>query len=159
MASWGDDREPFRLAETAIDAAAELARFTAAAGGHGAVVSFTGVARAQSASGAPLDHLALDWYPGMTERSIRDIGADALARFDIVVATIVHRCGIVPVRRPIVFVAAASAHRREAFQAADYMMDRLKTEAVFWKKEVDPDGAQWIEPTDRDHDDRSRWRE
>ncbi|MGV6875692.1 molybdenum cofactor biosynthesis protein MoaE [Pseudochelatococcus sp. B33] len=149
--------EPFRLEERAIDPAAELDRFTRATQGAGAIVSFTGLARAENAAGATLDRLELDWYPGMTERSIQDIGADALARFDIAAATIVHRCGVVPVREPIVFVAAASAHRREAFRAADYMMDRLKTEAVFWKKEVGPDGAQWIEPTDRDHDDRSRW--
>lgn len=151
--------QPFRLEAGDLDPAAELDRFTRALDGAGAVVSFTGVARERGSGGAPLHHLELDWYPGMTELSIHGIGADALARFDIVAATIVHRCGIVPVRRPIVFVAAASAHRREAFQAADYMMDRLKTEAVFWKKEVGPDGAQWIEPTDRDHDDRSRWRE
>lgn len=151
--------EPFRLEEHALDPAAEFDRFTRTAEGVGAVVSFTGVARARNAAGAALGHLVLDWYPGMTERSIRDIGTDALARFDIAAATIVHRCGVVPVRQPIVFVAAASAHRREAFQAADYMMDRLKTEAVFWKKEVGPDGAQWIEPTGRDHDDRSRWRD
>ncbi|MFC0219939.1 molybdopterin synthase catalytic subunit [Pseudochelatococcus lubricantis] len=151
--------EPFRLSEQAIDPAAELARFATAAAEAGAVVSFTGVARARGAAGAALDYLELDWYPGMTERSICDIGVDALGRFGIVAATIVHRCGIVPVRAPIVFVAAAAAHRREAFQAADYMMDRLKTEAVFWKREVGPDGARWIEPTDRDHDDRSRWSE
>ncbi|MGI6247555.1 MAG: molybdenum cofactor biosynthesis protein MoaE [Pseudochelatococcus sp.] len=151
--------EPFRLSEQAIDPAAELSRFTAEAGDAGAVVSFTGLVRARDAAGAALDHLELDWYPGMTERSIRDIGTEALARFGIVAATIVHRCGVVPARAPIVFVAAASAHRREAFKAADYMMDRLKTEAVLWKKEVGPDGARWIEPTNRDRDDRSRWSE
>lgn len=151
--------EPFRLEEHRLDPAAELDRFTGRAEGAGAVVSFTGVARPENAAGAPLHHLELDWYPGMTERSIRTIGVDALARFDLVAATIVHRCGIVAVRQPIVFVAAAAAHRREAFHAADYMMDRLKTEAVFWKKETGPDGAQWIEPTGRDRDDRSRWRD
>ena len=70
---------------------------------------------------------------------------------------VVHRCGSVPAGEPIVFVAAAAPHRRVAFLAADYLMDRLKTEAVFWKREDGEHPGRWIEPTDQDHRDRDRW--
>jgi molybdopterin synthase catalytic subunit len=80
-------------------------------------------------------------------------------RFDVTAVKIVHRHGEVRPGEAIVFVAAASVHRRAAFEAADYMMDRLKTEAVFWKREDAVDGSRWIEPTDADRFERARWSE
>ena len=135
----------------------ELAGFLACLEGAGAVVSFVGLARPTDKAGTPLSRLFLDHYPGMTERSLEMIAADALARFDVTDVMVVHRCGEVSPGAAIVFAAAASAHRRAAFEAADYLMDRLKTEAVFWKREDGADGSQWIEPTDTDHADRARW--
>jgi molybdopterin synthase catalytic subunit len=101
------------------------------------------------------------------ERGIRDtlrgvmgdegFVADAAERFPVHHIRVVHRCGIVPAGEPIVFAAAAAAHRRPAFEAADFLMDRLKTEAVFWKREDGPSGSTWIEPREADYADRGRW--
>jgi molybdopterin synthase catalytic subunit len=95
----------------------------------------------------------------MTERSLQDIAEDGAARFDASDILVVHRCGAIAAGEVIVFVAVASAHRRAAFLAADYLMDRLKSDAVFWKKEQGVDGARWIEPTDADRADLARWSE
>ncbi len=135
----------------------ELARFIAEADGAGAVVSFVGIARPTSATGDTVTGLFLDHYPGMTERSLQQIADDGLAGFDVSHVAVAHRCGDVRPGAPIVFAAAASAHRRAAFLAADYLMDRLKTEAMFWKKEQGPNGERWIEPTDGDRADAARW--
>ena len=85
--------------------------------------------------------------------------ASGSARFQIASTRVVHRCGQILPGEPIVFAAAAARHRRAAFEAADYLMDRLKTEAMFWKREDGPDGSNWIEPTSRDYIDRDRWSE
>ncbi|RST29543.1 molybdenum cofactor biosynthesis protein MoaE [Sphingomonas ginkgonis] len=149
-----DPRRRARLAHGAFDPAAELEALIAASDGAGAVVSFTGLTRGHAGA---VGMLVLDHHPVLTECSLQDIAAEALARFDIGAAWVVHRCGAVPAGEPIVFAGAASRHRRAAFEAADYMMDRLKTDAVFWKREVGPAGERWIEPTAGDYDDRSRW--
>lgn len=146
-----------RLVEESIAPDRELADFMARLDGEGAVVSFAGIARPEAKSGGVVDHLFLDHYPGMTERSLETIAADGLAKFDVTAVSVVHRAGKVQPGETIVFVAAASLHRREAFLAADYLMDRLKTEAVFWKREAGVDGARWIEPTDADRADAARW--
>lgn len=99
----------------------------------------------------------LDHHPRLTQQSIDEIAGDAAARFDISATRIIHRCGTIQPNEPIVFVAAASKHRRAALQAVDYMMDRLKTEAYFWKREQRDHGAHWIEPTDADYQDKERW--
>ena len=148
-----------RLEAAALDPGAELDAVIAECGEAGGVVSFTGVARATGKDGAPVETLRLDWYPGMTERSMRAIAEAAASRFDVTLCAAIHRCGDVPAGAPVVFAAAASRHRREAFLAADFMMDLLKTEAVFWKQEIGPDGARWIEPSERDRADAARWRE
>lgn len=140
-----------------FDPSVLLDTFTAAAGGAGAIVSFIGHARGTNKAGQPLEALVLDIYIGMTLTSMNSIAQDALSRFDITHTHIVHRHGSIKPGEAIVFVATASAHRRAAFLAADYIMDRLKTEAVFWKKEVGPYGEHWIEPTETDHEDRARW--
>lgn len=145
------------LAEGPIDPAAELRQLMNAATGAGGIVSFVGVARPTSSAGDSVEHLVLEHHPRLTLRSLEAIAADALDRFDIAHARVVHRCGEVLAGDPIVFAGAASAHRRAAFEAADYLMDRLKTEAVFWKREDGPSGSRWIEPTEADYAERARW--
>jgi molybdopterin synthase catalytic subunit len=145
------------LATGVISAEAELARFTAANPEAGAVVTFSGLARGSDRQGDAVTALHLDHYPGMTERSLDAIAADGARRFDVSAVRIVHRCGTIQPGDVIVFVAAASAHRRAAFLAADYLMDRLKSDAVFWKKEEGVDGPRWIEPTEADRADLARW--
>jgi molybdopterin synthase catalytic subunit len=123
----------------------------------GAVVSFVGLGLAQSKDGANVERLVLEHHPRLTLKSLEDIAVEAAERFDVSQVRVVHRCGEIGAGEPIVFAAAASAHRRAAFEAADYLMDRLKTEAVFWKREEGPAGASWIEPTEADYADRGRW--
>jgi molybdopterin synthase catalytic subunit len=135
----------------------ELRHFLEALQGEGAVVSFTGVTRPRSRDGAEVTGLYLDHYPGMTEGSLAKITAEAGQRFTGTRLLVVHRIGQVDAGEPVVFVAAASEHRRKAFEAAEYLMDRLKTEAAFWKREDRSDGATWIEPTDQDRTDNIRW--
>jgi molybdopterin synthase catalytic subunit len=135
----------------------ELAALIAQAGGDGAIVCFTGLARPRSADGRNVSGLVLEHHPSLTVRSLEDIAADALARFDVSHVRVVHRCGEIPPGGPIVFAGAASRHRRAAFDAADYLMDRLKTEAIFWKQEVGADRSEWIEPTAADRAARERW--
>ncbi|HTU13393.1 MAG TPA: molybdenum cofactor biosynthesis protein MoaE [Allosphingosinicella sp.] len=143
-----------RLAHAAFDPAKELAGF--AAEGAGAVASFTGLCRSTAKDGATIAGLFLDHHPRLTEKSLHDIAA-AAARFELSAVRIVHRCGSIAPGEAIVFVAAAAAHRRAAFDAVDYLMDRLKTDALFWKREDGVDGSAWIEPTESDRADRARW--
>lgn len=146
-----------RLDPQPFDAAAELQALLRDSAGDGAVVSFVGVARGQSPAGEPIDQLVLDHHPRLTQASLDEIAAEGARRFEASQVRIVHRCGPVRPGEPIVFAGAAAPHRRAAFKAADYLMDRLKTEAVFWKREEGPAGRHWVEPTDADHADRGRW--
>jgi len=148
-----------RLADEPFAAESELAEFTAHVTGAGAVASFLGLARARSANGEDVERLILETHPRLTLRSLKEIGEAARERFAITSLRIVHRCGTVVPGEAIVFVAAAARHRRAAFEAADYMMDRLKTEAVFWKREETPSGTHWIEPREDDYSARERWSE
>jgi len=148
-----------RLEPCALEPDQELAAFIARIDGDGAVVSFVGLARPNNSAGSTVTGLHLDFYPGMTEASLEAIAADALARFAVSAVHIVHRCGAIAPGEAIVFAAAASPHRRAAFEAADYLMDRLKTDAMFWKREDGVDGSRWIEPTEADRVDRARWSE
>ena len=145
------------LASAPFDSADLLAGFNAALIGDGAVVSFTGYAREKAKDGREIEALVLESYRGMTLASMRAIAAQAHDRFAITRSHVVHRSGTILAGEAIVFVAAASAHRRAAFEAADYVMDRLKTEAVFWKYEVKGGVKSWIEPTAADVDDAGRW--
>jgi len=147
-----------RLAPDSFDPASELVAFTGAAAGAGAVVSFVGLARGQGHDGTAVESLFLDHHPTLTEKSLEEIAAAATERFEIAAVRIVHRCGAVAAGEAIVFAAAAARHRRAAFEAADYLMDRLKTDAVFWKREDGVDGSRWIEPTEADRADRARWK-
>lgn len=143
-----------RLAHEAFAPAQELAGFTA--DGAGAIASFTGLARPTTKVGAPIQRLFLDHHSRLTRRSLDEIAASA-ERFGVSAVRIVHRCGEIAPGEAIVFVAAAAAHRRAAFEAVDYLMDRLKTDALFWKREDGVDGSHWIEPTETDRADRARW--
>jgi molybdopterin synthase catalytic subunit len=120
----------------------------------GAVATFVGLARAEAGAAAALE---LEAYPGFTDAAIGEIAAVAVERFKLQDVHIVHRTGRVAPGEAIVFVATAAGHRREAFEACDFLMDYLKSRAPFWKKEHGPDGARWIEPTDRDRTDAARW--
>jgi molybdopterin synthase catalytic subunit len=148
-----------RLADQPFAAERELAEFTAGLTGEGAVVSFLGLARPVTSSGDKVERLVLDHHPRLTLRSLNEIAAAALERFAISSLRIVHRCGAVAPGETIVFVAAAAVHRRAAFEAADHMMDRLKTDAVFWKREDTAGGSHWIEPREDDYSARERWSE
>lgn len=146
-----------RLETRHLDAASELASFLSGRTDDGAVVTFTGLARARGSDGAPVSTLRLDWHPVMTERSLVDLAEATADQFPVSDILVVHRCGEITPGETIVMVAVASPHRRQAFLAADSLMDRLKTEAVFWKHESGPDGGRWIEPTQQDVADRARW--
>jgi len=146
-----------RLAEDALRPEQELGALLQRANGDGAVVSFTGLVRAASKQGQIVDRLVLEFHPTMTQQSLEEIAKDAAAKFEVSHVHVVHRCGDVVAGEPIVFAGAAALHRRSAFEAADYLMDRFKTEAVFWKREVGPQGSNWIEPTEADYTDRERW--
>jgi molybdopterin synthase catalytic subunit len=145
------------LSEHAFSPENELTGFTHAVEGAGAVVSFTGLARPRTQDGTAVRALFLEHHPRLTLRSLQAIGDAAAARFELDALRIVHRCGAIAPGEPIVFVGAASAHRRAAFEAVDYAMDRLKSEAVFWKREEHDAGWSWIEPTEADAHDLARW--
>jgi molybdopterin synthase catalytic subunit len=146
-----------RLEEDALRPEQELAALLEQATGDGAIVSFTGIARPASKNGLVVGRLVLEHHPTLTRQSLEDIALEAAQRFDVSHVRVVHRCGEVRTGEAIVFAGAAALHRRAAFEAADYLMDRLKTEAVFWKREVGDAGSAWIEPTERDYADRDRW--
>jgi len=146
-----------RLAMEGFDPAAELAGLLDAADGAGGIASFVGVARSRSKSGHEIDRLILEHHPRLTLRSLEEITRQAADRFDVMRLHVVHRCGEIRPGEAIVFAGAASAHRRAALQATDYLMDRLKTEALFWKREDGPSGSGWIEPTETDYRDAARW--
>lgn len=123
----------------------------------GAVVTFTGLVRAAS-DGAAVTALELEHYPGMTERSLLAILEQASARWPLLAATVVHRVGRLAVGEPIVWVGSCASHRGDAFAACEFVMDYLKTDAPFWKKEYGPAGSRWVEARSRDAERARRWR-
>ncbi|MES2887365.1 MAG: molybdenum cofactor biosynthesis protein MoaE [Pseudomonadota bacterium] len=122
----------------------------------GAVVSFVGTVRGAS-SGQPLTGMTLEHYPGMTEASIEAMVADAHACFEILAVRVVHRVGHLPPGAQIVAVLVTARHRGDAFAACEFLMDYLKTQAPFWKKEHRADGDHWVEPRSQDEDAMARW--
>ena len=142
------------LTAQAFEPGVLLTSFCAGRDETGAVASFVGLARAEHGQARILE---LEAYPGFTDAAIAQFAEDAKARFGLHDYQIVHRVGRVAPGEAIVFVATAAGHRRAAFEACDFLMDYLKSRAPFWKKEHGPDGARWIEPTDRDRTDASRW--
>lgn len=143
-----------RLQTEPFESGALLTAFTAGRTETGAVASFTGIARAEAGATTTLE---LEAYPGFTDAEIGRIGRAAADRWGLQDWLVVHRVGRIAPGEPVVFVATASSHRREAFEACDHLMDYLKSRAPFWKKEHGPDGTRWIEPTDRDRTDAQRW--
>jgi len=143
-----------RLLQQSFDPGAELSAFCHGRQEVGAVASFTGLARAEQGR---TETLELEAYPGFTEAAIGEIAREAETRFGLQAYLILHRVGAIAPGEPIVFVATASAHRREAFEACDFRMDYLKSRAPFWKKETGPDGSRWIEPRAADLTDLARW--
>jgi molybdopterin synthase catalytic subunit len=139
-----------------FDLGAEVAALRADDAGVGAVVSFVGTVRDRS-EGQGVQRMELEHYPGMTEKSIEDMIDAAFKRFDIRGARVIHRIGTLEPQAQIVLVIVSSAHRGQAFQACEFLMDYLKTQAPFWKKEHTPEGARWVDA--RVHDDQAlqRW--
>ncbi|WP_395647989.1 molybdenum cofactor biosynthesis protein MoaE [Terricaulis sp.] len=129
----------------------ELRAFAHARGGQaGAMASFVGYCRDASADGA-VSHLELDHYPGFTEAEVTRLAERVAARHALLALLVIHRVGAIPAHDPIVLVATLSSHRTAAFAAVAEMMDYLKTDAPFWKREAGPHGARWIEPNAADY--------
>jgi molybdopterin synthase catalytic subunit len=146
-----------RIQTEDFDSGAEIARLHGDALGVGAVASFIGVCRNRN-DGAAITQMELEHYPGMTEQSIEAMMNEARKRFDIVNAMVIHRVGIIKPGEQIVFVAVSSAHRGVAFQACEFLMDYLKTQAPFWKKETMPDGtARWVDARVSDDEALKKW--
>jgi molybdopterin synthase catalytic subunit len=150
------------LAVTVQSADFDVARLQrqllAGAAEEGAIACFTGYVRGKGADG-PIDSMELEHYPGMTERSIGNILGQAAARWPLLAATVVHRVGRLLAGDQIVWVGVASAHREAAFSACEFIMDYLKNEAPFWKKEEGPQGARWVEARCGDQARAARWQD
>ena len=131
-----------------FDLGAELAALRAFDAGVGAIASFIGTVRDRN-DGLGVSSMELEHYPGMTERAIEAMIDEAVKRFDIRGVRVIHRVGLLQPQDQIMMVAVASAHRDQAFQACEFLMDYLKTQAPFWKKEQTPDGARWVDALGR----------
>lgn len=141
-----------------FDASAELAALHHADYRVGAVCSFVGTVRAGSAEqGGAVQSMELEHYPGMTEKAIEAMIDEAQRRFDIYAARVIHRVGVLQPGAQIVLVAVTSAHRGASFQACEFLMDYLKTQAPFWKKEQTPEGSRWVDARVSDDAALARW--
>ncbi|MEP7102245.1 MAG: molybdenum cofactor biosynthesis protein MoaE [Burkholderiales bacterium] len=139
-----------------FDLGAEVAALRALDAGVGAVASFIGTVRDRN-DGLGVSSMELEHYPGMTENAIEAMIDEALKRFDIRGARVIHRVGLLQPQDQIMMVAVASAHRGQAFQACEFLMDYLKTQAPFWKKEQNPEGARWVDARSSDDAAIARW--
>jgi molybdopterin synthase catalytic subunit len=139
-----------------FDVSQELAALRAGDARVGAVCSFLGTVRERN-DGSSVASMELEHYPGMTEKSIEAMMDQATKRFDIFAARVIHRVGLLHPEDQIVFVAVTSAHRGESFKACEFLMDYLKTQAPFWKKEVTPEGARWVDARVSDELALARW--
>jgi molybdopterin synthase catalytic subunit len=139
-----------------FDVAAEIAALRGADPGVGAVCSFIGTVRDRN-DGASVQAMELEHYPGMTEKAIEAMIDEALRRFDIRGVRVIHRVGPLRVQDQIVLVAVTSAHRGESFRACEFLMDYLKTQAPFWKKESTPEGERWVDARVADDAALARW--
>jgi len=147
-----------RIQAEDFDAAVESAKLTRGHPEVGAIVTFSGLCRAENKPGeAPLVALTLEHYPGMAEREIERIMKDARARWPLIGATVIHRFGRMLPGDNIVLVVTASSHRGSAFAAAEFLMDWLKTRAPFWKLEEQGEARSWVGAKDEDDDAASRW--
>jgi molybdopterin synthase catalytic subunit len=140
--------------EAAFDLGAEGNRFSHDVKGAGAVVTFTGLVRD---NGGQLTAMEIEHYPGMTEKAISAIMDEATARWALADALVIHRYGVLCAGEPIMMVATAAPHRADAFAAAEFLMDYLKSRAPFWKKEISALGADWVAAKDSDEAALTRW--
>lgn len=146
-----------RVQREAFDAAAEVSALIAGRSDIGSVVTFTGLVRGE-ADGRPLRSLTLEHYPEMTEAELRRIDEEAQDRFELAGSLVVHRYGELRPGDPIVLVVTLSPHRQAAFEAAEFLMDYLKSRAPFWKKESFADGAEtWVDAREADGTALARW--
>jgi len=139
-----------------FDTGAEVSRLASGGDSVGAAVSFVGVVRGES-GGEKLLALQLEHYPGMTERALQALEDQARARYDLQDVLIIHRIGQLAVGAQIVLVITISAHRQAAFDAANFLMDRLKTDAPFWKAEISAGKTHWVDMKDSDIARAERW--
>lgn len=151
-----DSRADVRLLAEPFDPSIELVMFTSAHPSAGGIASFLGQVRADAGADA-VEALELRHYEPLTLPAMQDLAAGALARFGLEGLLIAHRSGEMAPGDPIVFVAAAARHRRDAFASAEFVMDHLKSESWFWKRERVAGQWRWIEPRTQDYDDLSRW--
>lgn len=149
-----------KIQKEAFDAAAEVADLVQGRSDIGAVVTFQGLVRDQRSGQGddPVETMELQHYPEMTERMIRKVAQTASERFEIEDCLIIHRFGLLKPGDPIVLVATFARHRKAAFQAAEYLIDYLKTEAPFWKKEAGPDGSAWVDAREADDEATRKWK-
>jgi len=140
--------------EAAFDLGAEANRFSRDLKGAGAVVTFSGLVRD---NGGQLTAMEIEHYPGMTEKAISAIMEEAVARWGLADALVIHRYGVLRSGEPIMMVATAASHRADAFAAAEFLMDYLKSRAPFWKKEISANGADWVAAKDSDEAALTRW--
>lgn len=145
-----------RIQQADFDVAREIAGLSKGHIDIGAVVSFSGICRG-SEQGEPIAALTLEHYPEMAEAEIGRHADEALARWPLQGLTVIHRFGRIAPGENIVLVVTASAHRQAAFEAAEFLMDYLKTSAPFWKREESARGTNWIEARDHDDDAAARW--
>ena len=145
-----------RIQEADFDVGAELTALRAGDARVGALASFVGLVR-DSNDGAGVVKMTLEHYPGMTEKALDAIVAEAKGRWNIYAALVIHRVGPLRPCDQIVLVAVTSAHRGEAFAACEFIMDYLKTRAPFWKREVRSDGARWVDARETDDAAAARW--
>lgn len=144
-----------RVQEGTFDLGAEVQAFALGRDDAGAVVNFTGIVR--NTPDGDLERMEIEHYPGMTESALAGIEAQATKRWNLKDSLIIHRYGILRPGDMIMMVATASPHRVDAFEAAEFLMDYLKSRAPFWKKEFTTDGAEWVDAKDEDEDALTRW--
>ncbi len=145
-----------RVQSDDFDLGLEVAELTRDTRVIGAVVSFIGLVR--DTTGGDLTSMELEHYPGMTEQALAAIDAEATKRWSLSGSMVIHRYGDLKTGEQIMMVATASAHRKDAFDAAEFLMDYLKTDAPFWKKEHLKSGSQWVESKASDEDAKDRWK-
>jgi molybdopterin synthase catalytic subunit len=146
-----------RIQAGPFDTGAEIAAISKERAAVGAVASFVGIVRDVN-EGDSVSEMTLEHYPGMTEKSIEAIISEARNRWDVIDAMVIHRVGILRPTDPIVLVVVASGHRGDAFAACEFIMDYLKTQAPFWKKERTGTGARWVDARAADDAAAERWR-
>ncbi len=144
-----------RVQEAAFDFGAEADGFARAQDRAGAIVTFTGIVRDRAEQ--PLNHMEIEHYPGMTEKALASIEAEATSRWALTGSLIIHRYGQMTPGEMIMMVATAAPHRAAAFEAAEFLMDYLKSRAPFWKREVTKAGAEWVTAKEEDEDALKRW--